>query len=334
MPASRSIVLAFTLAVAITPALASAGAEASPAAVVRASPGLHAQSDAPTYELVSEIDGGSDPLDQPSGLAVADDGALYVVDAIKNQVRVFDASGNALATWGEAGTKPGQFLFNYPTSPFAWGDIAIDSDGAIFVLDPSNSRVQKFTPDGEFLLTWGSLGTGDDQFQLPTGIWVDGDGKVYVADIGRVQVFSGEGDVLSVWETTTDSDVVIDIPGDIVADESGKIWVTDTVMHQLVGFDGAGAIGEQVGGIGDDPGEMRNPSGMTIDAAGNLYVAEYDGDRVQIFGSDGEPLGFVGSGEGPDALLNPSYVTIAADGTLYVSDEGNHRVLLFRPAGA
>ncbi len=113
-----------------------------------------------------------------------------------------------------------------------------------------------------------------------------------------------------------------------------QFWVTDTVMHQIVGFDGAGAFEERVGSIGDDPGELRNPSGMAIDAAGNLYVAEYDGDRVQIFGADGTPLGFVGAGEGPDALLNPSYVTFAPDGTLYVSDEGNHRVLLFRPAGA
>lgn len=331
----RTNTLAFALATAATSALIGAGAAESLSATSdRLLPTLLAQTAADQFVLAGEIDGGSDPLDQPSGLAVSEDGTLYVIDAIENKVRVFAADGAPIATWGETGAKPGQFLFNYPTTPYAWGDIAIGPDGNVYVLDPTNSRVQKFTPEGEFLLTWGSLGSGDDQFQLPTGIWIDRDGKVHVADSGRVQVFSSEGDVLSVWDTTTGGDTVITNPGDIVADESGKVWVADTLMHQLVRFDGAGAIEERVGSIGDDPGELRNPTGMTIDAAGNLYVAEYDGNRVQIFGPDGAPLGIVGSGEGPEALLNPSYVTIAADGTLYVSDEGNHRVLLFRPDGA
>jgi len=333
MAESRAIVLAITLALAVTPFTTSAGALVPPSALIRPSQGLYAQADVPAYELVGEIDGGSDPLDQPSGLAVAEDGTLYVIDAIKNQVRVFDATGAPIATWGETGTKTGQFLFNYPTTPYAWGDIAVGPDGDIYVLDPTNARVQKFTPEGEFLSTWGSLGSGDDQFQLPTGLWIDRDGKIYVADFGRVQVFSGDGDVLSVLGTSG-GDEMITNPGDIVVEESGKIWIADAVMHQIVKFDGAGAVEEQVGKIGDDPGELRNLSGMEIDAAGNLYVAEFDGDRVQIFSPDGETLGFVGTGEGAQALVSPSYITFAADGTLYVSDEGNHRVLVFRPAEA
>jgi hypothetical protein len=69
--------------------------------------------------------------------------------------------------------------------------VAVDTSGNVYVADTNNDRIQKFTSDGTFLTTWGSEGSGDGQFDWPSGVAVDASGNVYVADRGndRIQKF-------------------------------------------------------------------------------------------------------------------------------------------------
>jgi DNA-binding beta-propeller fold protein YncE len=75
-----------------------------------------------------------------------------------------------------------------------WG-VTLDSQGNVFVADWRNDRVQKFTPEGGFLASYGESGQGDGQFNRPSSVAVDSDGYIYVADRGneRVQVLRPDG---------------------------------------------------------------------------------------------------------------------------------------------
>ena len=83
--------------------------------------------------------------------------------------------------------------FNRP-----WG-ITIDREGAVYVADWGNHRVQKFGPDGEYLMTFGSQNGSGSSLNHPAGVAVDSDGDVYVTDWGnrRVQIYEPDGEVLA-----------------------------------------------------------------------------------------------------------------------------------------
>src|SRR5688572_22019759 len=59
---------------------------------------------------------------------------------------------------------------------------AVDASGNIYVTDNGNDRVQKFNASGDFITMWGASGSGNGEFNNPTGIAVDSNGDVYVCD--------------------------------------------------------------------------------------------------------------------------------------------------------
>ena len=148
---------------------------------------------------------GDGDVDRPSGIAIGKDETLYVVDSRNNRVQKFGLDGKFLGKFGSAGSADGQF--NLP-----WG-MCLDSDDNIFVADWRNDRVQSFTSDGKWLASFGMPGTGGDcynarvkggitysdapvgQFNRPTGVCVDQDGDIYIADWlnNRVQVLTPDG---------------------------------------------------------------------------------------------------------------------------------------------
>src|SRR5918997_981080 len=115
-------------------------------------------------------------------------GFVYVGDfGENNNIQKFDSDGNFILNWGSPGSADGQF-----TNP---ADIAIDSQGVVYVVDNGNDRIQVFDNNGNFITKWGSRGPAEGQFNNPVGVAVGSDGRVYVTDEGnaRVQVFSSGG---------------------------------------------------------------------------------------------------------------------------------------------
>ncbi|MBM3775651.1 MAG: hypothetical protein FJW37_10905, partial [Acidobacteria bacterium] len=115
------------------------------------------------------------------GLTVDSRDNVWVTDVVHHQVFKFSSKGELLMTLGAKGV-PGLdgTHFNRPT------DLAVAPAGEIFVADGyGNSRVAKFSPEGKFLLDWGTKGRGTGEFDTPHGIALDGQGRVYVADRGN-----------------------------------------------------------------------------------------------------------------------------------------------------
>ena len=134
----------------------------------------------------------------PHGIRIDRDGNVWTVDNGDHQVIKFDRMGKELQRWGVKGQKGNdERTFWRPT------DIAFSPDGKYFYISDGygNSRVVQFTIDGKFMRTWGTPGTGINQFNTVHSIAVDSKGLVYVSDRenNRIQIFTGEGKFLKQW---------------------------------------------------------------------------------------------------------------------------------------
>ena len=116
---------------------------------------------------------GPETFDQPTEVAVARNGEIYVADGHglepTSHARIvkFDRDGKFIRTWGRKGTGDGEFDLPHT--------LAIDSQGRLFVGDRDNNRIQIFDPDGRFIAQW-------RQFGRPSGIYIDRNDTLYVAD--------------------------------------------------------------------------------------------------------------------------------------------------------
>lgn len=129
-------------------------------------------------------------LERPVDVAVHGN-RVYVCDMLKHQVVVFDRqSGRQLQVIGKPGTGEGEL--NRPTH------LTVDRQGNLYVNDAFNYRVQKFSPDGKFLLRVGMPGNGLGSLARPKGVAVDHDSNLYIVDAAfeNVQIFNPEGKLL------------------------------------------------------------------------------------------------------------------------------------------
>jgi len=139
----------------------------------------------------------ADGLSNPGGIAIdTENRLLYVVDTGNDLVRVYDADSlkpvRVLGTQGKKHTLADPGTFSLPTN------VAVDSEGDVYITDTFNNRVQIFDGDGNFVSMFGKHGDGVGQFERPKGIAVDCDRHIWVVDAAqdRVKVYDREGRLL------------------------------------------------------------------------------------------------------------------------------------------
>jgi DNA-binding beta-propeller fold protein YncE len=200
---------------------------------------------------------------------------VWVVDDNRHQVFEFTNDGKELVrTLGEAG-KPGNDdrHFARPT------DIAFLPDGTFFVTDGYiNTRVVKFDRTGQYVMTWGTPGTGPGQFNLPHAIAIDRNKRLYVADRAnsRIQIFDDNGKFIDQWPN-------IRRPIDLLVTEDQRLWIADLDTNKILQYDLNGKLLSSWGTYGTFPGAFWGIHQFSVDAQGNLYVAETFGGRTQKF---------------------------------------------------
>ena len=164
----------------------------------------------------------------------------------------------------------------------------------VYVADSQNDRVQKFDSDGNYLDQWGSFGTGQGQFDTPTGVGANQTGNIYIV------------------ESATP--------------------LSSSISHRIQKFDSFGNLNLGWGSYGTALGQFANPQGVAIDALGNVYVVDKSNHRVQKFDSNGNgipPFQWGGFGTGPGRFRTPRYAAVDSLGYIYVTDQVNGRVQKF-----
>ena len=187
----------------------------------------------------------------PTSIALDRDTNVYVCDEFLHRITIWDKEGEYLGHWGTLGSGDGEI--NGPSG------LAIRDD-VMFLVDSQNHRVQKFTLDGKYIGQFGSFGDGPGQLNNPWGIGLDKDGNVFIADWrnDRIQSFTADGEWLASFGTP--------------------------------GTGGDTSIARVNGGIRKTPlplGVFNRPSGVCVDNDGDIYVADWLNNRVQVLTADG-----------------------------------------------
>ena len=143
---------------------------------------------------------------KPIDVAIAGD-RLYVTDILHHQVHVLDKNtGHNILTFGESGSEPGQLF--HPTN------LAVDADGAVYVADTSNFRIQQFAADGQLIRVIGTQGSRPGTFSRPKGIALDRDEHIYIVDAAfqNIQVLGPDGGALMAFGEPGDEPWSISLP--------------------------------------------------------------------------------------------------------------------------
>jgi streptogramin lyase len=273
-----------------------------------------------------EYGSGNGRFDCPHGIAIDDEGNVYVADAFNDRIQKFDPNGAFITKWGTSGSGNGQF--DWP------GGSAIDNLDNLYVIEAYNNRIQKFDLNGTFITMWGTSGSANGQFNESYTIAVDGSGNVYVSDYGnqRIQKFDPNGAFITKWGTYGSGNGQFKGPEGIAIDDEGNVYVADVNNNRIQKFHPNGAFITKWGTYGSGNGQFDYPSQIAIDNAGNVYVSEWGNSRIQKFGPNGAFItkwGTDGSGVGQFYMAEAIAVNSSRD--VYVADAGNNRIQVFSP---
>ncbi|HEY1014373.1 MAG TPA: NHL repeat-containing protein, partial [Herpetosiphonaceae bacterium] len=275
-----------------------------------------------------------------AALAVGQSGEIYATAPWDFQIWRLGPDGTRLAAWGGQGSGPGQFGGKSdPMMYMASGgptDIALGPDGAVYVGDLYNGRIQKFSPDGEFLAQIGEPGAGPGQLDpedswYSNGLAVAGDGTIYASHGDYVSRFAADGSFLNRWQPQAPRGVDRAIASDLAVGGDGTLYV-------LIGYEGVvqryaadGRFLDEWGANGLNPGRFRRARSLAA-ADDRLYVLDSEPGLLHILAPDGAALGTVSGGvEGDDRReLKGSALAVAPDGGLLAIDEAV--ILRFAPA--
>jgi sugar lactone lactonase YvrE len=296
----------------------------------------------------------------PSGVAVDAFGYVYVADRSNELIRQVDTMG---ITTTLAGDKyPGYVnafgTLNGPTS------VATDAQGNVYFSDCNDNLILEFDTLGDLSNLAGNGIPGSNNgvdpaasFWLPYGITSDATGNVYVADrnnnmireISRAGVVTTlAGNPLAGSTNGTGTGASFNSPSGVAIDGSGNIFVADSKNNLIRKINPAGGVSTLAGsgssgstnGMGT-AASFNNPTGVAVDMAGNVYVADHGNNLIRKISPVGMVSTLAGSGSqgssnatGVAASFNqPIGIAVDPGGTVYVADFGNNLIRAISTSG-
>ncbi len=282
-------------------------------------------------------------------LSVAPDnlGNLFIGDGTNERIRRIAASGVVTTIAGN-----GQFYYTGEGVPAAaspvqgGGNLAIDKSGNIYFSDTLGGRVRKVTAGiintvaGNGIAGFSGDGGPALQAELndPRNLAFDSAGNLYIADYlnNRVRRVALDGTISTYAQLPGNvRGLVFDAAGNLYAavETNSTVYRIDTSGKQTV-FAGTGSAGYSGDGGPASQAMLNAPSGLTIDAQGNIYIADAQNGSVRVVNPKGVITTFVSlpSYYGSDFPPAPTELAFDSAGNLYVSDEDQDLVLQVTPA--
>lgn len=215
-------------------------------------------------------------------------------------------------------------------------------DGSLLVVDQASNTVTKISAAGQVLAQFS--GAGNTALKNPTGIGVDKQGNVFVADTWHHRIVKLDSSLhfVKAWGSyaSTGGQATGDPgrfygPRAIAVDAHDNVFVTDTGNKRVQEFDDNGKFLGQFGGVGVDPGHLNEPVGLAVAPDGNLVVADTWNRRIQVLTAGGQPVAQWPVLDWLTNVHNEPYVAVGADGVVYVTDPNviPGRILVFSAQG-
>lgn len=278
---------------------------------------------------------GDGQFNAPEGLAIGSGGDVYVADYANSRMQQFTSTGTFVRVFGHReGTGDGEL-----GNPFG---VAVGPSGNVYVADTGNDRIQQFDSSGNFIRQWGTFGTLDGEFSLLQGIATDSSGHVYAVDSGnnRIQEFSATGVFIRSWGTMGTGNGEFQGPIDVAVGPSGNVYVAEGPNNRIQEFTETGVFVRKWGANGGDGtsgsgnGEFQYAYGVATDAAGHVFVADINNNRIQEFTASGAFIRKWGTpGTGP-GQFRPGGVATDSSGNVYVTDQDADRIQKFTATGS
>ncbi|MDL1948793.1 hypothetical protein FBQ97_03145, partial [Acidobacteria bacterium ACD] len=297
----------------------------------------------------------------PWDVAIDSFGNLYIADEYNHTIRRMTPAGDVTTLAGLAGTH-GSADGAGSAARFLWpSGVAVDASGNVYVADSGNNTIRKVTPEGAVTTLAGQAGIQGStdgsgtaaRFLWPSGVAVDASGNVYVADSGNDTIRKvTPGGVVTTLAGRAGSSGSADGAGSeaqfwspvgVAVDASGDVLVADLANNTIRKVTPAGVVTTMAGlagshGSKDGPGSTARfwePRGTTVDASGNVYVADGRNHSIRRVTPAGEVTTLAGlaagfgseDGTGISARFHhPEGVAADASGSLYVADKYNHTI--------
>ena len=269
----------------------------------------------------------------PRGIAVSQNGEIYVADMENHRISVWDGNGTFLRAWGSYGANDGQFKKPIGIAAF---------EGEVYVTEREGSRIQVFDENGSFLRKWGGYGTADGQFNFPWGIAVDSDvngTQVYVTEQNghRVQVFDENGTLMRKWGSFGNADYQLHGPAGIAIGPDGLVYLNSRQHNRVKVFQKNGTYVRSFITTKDNGATAYAPCGLRFTgnrlAISHVYSSDH---RLRIYETNGSfvtAIGMETNGNAQGQFDEPLRIGADSAGNLLVSDGKNNRIQVFDSNG-
>jgi len=289
---------------------------------------------------------------QPTGVALDASGNVYVADFRNNLIREISPAGvvTTLAGDGQQGSSNGAGTIASFNAPIG---VAVDASGNVYVGENGTNLIREVSPQGVVSTFAGSGAAGfinatgtAATFTNPQGLAVDAIGNIYVADYGNnlireispagvVSTLAGNGNQGAA--DSTGMAASFNKPTAVAVDAAFNVYVADYGNNLIRKISPAGAVttlaGSGAAGSANGTGaaaSFKNPTGIAVDATGNVYVADWGNNLVRVISPAGvvSTLSSTANGKSsPIVLIGPYGVAVDAANNVYVADYGNSTIL-------